>query len=105
MIYHLVLCKLADGVDEGRLEWMQRQTRLMLLKIPEVLSVRSGRNLEDNAEWPFFFAAEFYSTDQLASYAEHPVHVQFLEEVIKPYTKEWTILDFEMEPGKDRRLS
>lgn len=105
MIYHLVLCKLAEGVDEERLEWMQRQTRLRLLKIPEVLSVRSGRNLEDEGEWPFFFAAEFYSTDQLAAYAEHPVHVQFLEEVIKPHTTECKVLDFEMEPGKDRRLS
>ena len=75
MIHHLVLCQLAPGVDEERIEWMQRQTKSLLLKIPEVLHVRSGRSLEDEAAWPFFFSVELLSTDQLESYADHPVHV------------------------------
>jgi hypothetical protein len=105
MIHHLVLCQLAPGVDEERIEWMQRQTKSLLLKIPEVLHVRSGRNLEDESPWPFFFAVDFLSTDQLESYAEHPVHVKFFEEVIRPYTTERLSLDFELDPGKDRRFS
>lgn len=105
MIHHLVLCKLKPETDEERVEWMMRQTRSQLLKIPEVLSVRCGRNLDEDAEWPFFLAMDFENTDRLAAYAEHPVHVKFVEEVIKPHTFDHLSLDFEMEPGKDLRFS
>jgi hypothetical protein len=105
MIHHLVLCKLAPDVGEEQIEWMLRQTRSRLLKIPEVLQVRCGRNLDDGTEWPFFFSAEFLSTDQLAAYADHPVYGKFVEEVLRPMTTVCQSMDFEMEPGKDRRLS
>jgi hypothetical protein len=105
MIQHLVLCKLAPDTGDEQVEWMLRQTRSRLLKIPEVLQVRCGHNLDDNAEWPFFFSAEFLSTDQLAAYADHPVYTKFVDEVLKPMTLECQSMDFEMEPGKDPRLS
>jgi hypothetical protein len=105
MIQHLVLCKLTPGISGEEIEWMLRQTRSRLLKIPEVLQVRCGRSLDDEAEWPFFFSAEFLSTDQLAAYADHPVYNKFVDEVIKPLTVECQSMDFETEPGKDRRLS
>ena len=45
MIAHLLLYKLRRDVDETRLEEMVRTTRSILLKIPEVLLVHSGRNV------------------------------------------------------------
>ncbi len=101
MIHHLVLCKLAPEADEARIEWLMRQAKSNLLKIPEVLSVRCGRNLDASSEWGFFFATDFHSTDQMAAYAEHPVHLKFVENVILPYTTDRLILDYEMEPGKN----
>lgn len=105
MIHHLVLFKLAPEVDDATIEWMLRQTRSHLLKIPEVLNVKCGRNLEENAEWPFFLGLDFESTDKLAAYSEHPVHLKFVQEVIQPHTTERKALDFELEPGKDLRYS
>lgn len=105
MIHHLVLCQLSAGTDGERIEWMMRQTRSLLLKIPEVLSVRCGQNLDPSSEWGFFFSVEIESTEKFASYCEHPVHVKFVEEVIKPWTAGSKSLDFETEPGKDLRLS
>jgi hypothetical protein len=103
MIYHLVLFKLKPEVDEAKLEWMMRETRIQLLRIPEVLSIRCGKRVDSNVEWPFFLSVELDSTEKLALYAEDPNHMKFVEEVIKPNIAERLALDYEMEPGKRAR--
>lgn len=105
MIHHLVLFKLRPEVDDARLEWMMRETRIQLLKINGVLSVKCGRKIFPETEWPFFLVVECESLEKLRLYREDPIHVKFVEEVIKPYTTERLALDHEMEPGKDVRYS
>ncbi|MGC1479376.1 MAG: Dabb family protein [Chthoniobacterales bacterium] len=101
MVHHLVLFKLADGVDDDRVEWMMRQTRMMLLKIPEVQSVRCGKRIDPDAEWPFFLAVELENMERLAVYRDAPHHVKYLEEVIRPFTTDRLALDYETDPGRD----
>jgi hypothetical protein len=101
MIHHLVLFKLKAGVDGEKIEWMMRQTRIQLLKIPEVLTVRCGRTVDPEGEWPFFLSVEVESMDKLGMYAEDAVHIKFVEEVIKPHVEQSLSLDFETEPGKE----
>lgn len=105
MIHHLVLFKLKPEVDEEKIEWMMRETRIQLLKIPEVLSVRCGKRVEPDLEWPFFLVVELESLDKLKLYMEDPVHMKFVEEVIKPHITARLALDHEMDPGKDVRYS
>lgn len=105
MIHHLVLFRLKPEADEEKIEWMMRETRIQLLKIPEVLSVRCGKRIDEKSKWPFFLAVEIESRDKLAQYMSDPHHVKFVEEVIKPNTVERLALDYEMEPGKDIRYS
>jgi len=105
MIHHLVLFKVRPEVDEEKIEWMMRETRIQLLKIPEVLSIRCGKRLKENLEWPFFLAVEIENTEKLALYMTDPHHVKFVEEVIKPFTTDRLALDYETEPGKDVRFS
>jgi len=105
MLHHLVLMKLNPDVDEEKVEWMMRETRMQLLKIPEVLAVRCGRRLDDKQEWPFFLAIEVESTEKLAVYMADPIHIKFRDEVIFPNIAGFTMLDYEMEPGKDLRYS
>lgn len=105
MIHHLVLFKLKPSVDEERIEWMMRETRIQLLKIPEVLSVRCGKRVDPDSDWPFFLAVEIESLDKLALYAADPHHVKFVEEVIKPNTIARMALDYETAPGRDVRYS
>ena len=101
MIHHLVLFKVKPEVDEEKLEWMMRETRIQLLKIPEVLTVRCGKRIAPDLEWPFFLAVEVESLDKLKLYIEDPIHMKFVEEVIKPNILERLALDHEMEPGKN----
>jgi hypothetical protein len=103
MIYHLVLFKLKPEVDEAKVEWMMRETRMQLLRIPEVLSIRCGRRVDASLEWPFFLSVELDSPEKLTLYLEDPNHVKFVEEVIKPNIAERLALDYEMEPGKRKR--
>ena len=84
---------------------MVRSTRSMLLKIPEVLSVRSGRNIDPSAEWPFFLAVEVETLEKLRMYIEDPVHLKYLETVIKPNTTARFALDFQTDPSKDLKYS
>lgn len=105
MVHHIVLFKLKPGVTTGKVESMMRSTRMMLLKIPEVLSVKCGKTIVPQGEWPFFIEVDCESMDKLSAYRESPIHLKFVEEVIKPNTAECLALDYEMEPGKDVKYS
>lgn len=101
MIEHVVLFELAPGVDEDRIDWMMRETRLRLLKIPVILTVRCGKNTASPAKWGFFLAVTVESPSRLPLYAEHPVHKKFVEEIIRPHTVSCLAADFETLPGED----
>ena len=101
MIHHLVLFKLKPGVDDEKIEWMMRQTRIQLLKIPEVLNVKCGKPVTPDAKWPFFLSIDVESMEKLAMYSGDPNHVKFVEEVIRPNTTERLAIDYEMDPGRD----
>jgi len=105
MIHHVVLFKLKPEVTPEKLEEMMMNTRIQLLKIPEALSVRCGKRVDATNDWEFFLAVEVDSMDKLAIYRDDPIHIKFVEEVIKPNTLQRWALDYEMEPGKDVKFS
>lgn len=105
MVHHIVLYKLKAEVTPARVEDMMMNARMQLLKIPEVLSIKCGKRIEEEMDWPFFIAIDFESMDKYAIFREDPIFVKFMEEVIKPNTEDSLALDFEMDPGKDVRFS
>ena len=105
MVYHVVLYKLKPEVTPARVEDMMMNARMQLLKIQEVLSIKCGKRIEPEMDWPFFIAIDFESMDKYAIFCEDPIYVKFMEEVIKPNTEDSMVLDFEMDPGKDVRFS
>jgi hypothetical protein len=105
MIHHIVLYKLKPEVTPARVEEMMMNTRMQLLKIQEVLSIKCGKRVDPETAWPFFIAIDFESMDKFAIFQEEPIYVKFMEEVIKPNTADSLSLDFEMDPGKDVRFS
>jgi stress responsive alpha/beta barrel protein len=105
MVHHIVLYKLKPEVTPEKLEEMMMNTRISLLKIPEVLSVKCGKKIDPRSEYPFFIALDFESMDKLGVYRDDSIHLKFMEEVIKPNITERLALDYEMEPGKDVRYS
>jgi Stress responsive A/B Barrel Domain len=105
MVHHIVLYRLKSEVTPARVEEMMMNTRMQLLKIPEVLSIKCGKRIDPETDWPFFIAIDFESMDKFAMFREDSIYVKFVEEVIKPNTEDSLVLDFEMDPGKDVRFS
>lgn len=105
MVHHISLFKLKPDITPARLEEMMMNTRMQLLKIPEVLSIKCGKRIDSTMPWPFFIAIDFESMDKYDIYCEDPIYVKFVEEVIKPNVADTLKLDFEMDPGKDVQFS
>jgi len=105
MVHHVVLYKLKPEVTPARVEAMMMNARMQLLKIPEVLSIKCGKRIDPELDWPFFIAIDFESMDKYAIFREDPIFVKFTEEIIKPNTEDSLALDFEMDPGKDVQFS
>jgi hypothetical protein len=105
MVHHIVLFKLQPDTTNERIEEMMMKTRMQLLKIPEVMSVKCGKRIDPKCEWPFFIALEFESMDKLAIYREDSIHLKYVEEVLKPNIVDRLVLDYEMDPRKDVRYS
>jgi len=105
MVHHIVLYKLNSEVTPAGVEAMMMNARMQLLKIQEVLSIKCGKRIDPELPWPFFIAIDFESMDKYAIFREDPIYVKFVEEVIKPNTENFLVLDFEMDPGKDVRFS
>ncbi len=105
MVHHVVLYKLKSEVAPARVEQMMMNARMQLLKIPEVLSIKCGKRIDPEMDWPFFIAIDFESMDKYGIFREDPIFVKFTEEIIKPNTEDSLVLDFEMDPGKDVQFS
>ena len=105
MIHHVVYLQLNDNVGKAELEEMVRASRTWLLKIPEVLSVRSGRNLDSSSQWQFFYSFEVESKEKLNLIREDAFHLKFIETFIKPNTRHRFELIFELDPSKDLKYS
>ena len=105
MIHHAVYCQLQSGVDKPGLENLVRTSRSQLLKIPEVLAVRSGRNLDAQSRWQFFFSVEVESREKLRATLENPFYIKLLDRTIQPSIEDSFSLDFELDPCKDLKYS
>ncbi len=105
MIHHVVYFQLKPEVDAAMLEDLVRTSRSLLLKIPEVLSVRSGRNLDRDSQWQFFFCVEVDSLEKLRITLDDPFHIKLIERHIKPQTCGQFEMNFELDPSKNLKYS
>lgn len=105
MIQHLALFQLASDISDSALENLQRTTRTQLLKIPGILGVRAGRNLDPASNWGFFFALEVESREKLRICREDPVFVKFQHNLLQPLVSNSLELSFEMDPAKPLKYS
>ena len=105
MVHRITLFKLKPDITPAKLEQMMMTTRMSLLKIPEILSVKCGKAIDPKAEWPFFIALEFESLEKLAMTEDDAIYMKFAADVVKPHTADRLTLDYEMEPGKNIKYS
>lgn len=105
MIAYLSLYKLKPEVTEEKLEEMMARTRVNLLRVPEVLAVKTGKRVNPNDTFPWFVCLEVESMDKLAICQDDPNYIKYREEVLKPNVAEQEATAFEMEPRKDVKYS
>lgn len=106
MVHHITLFKLKPEVTPEKLEQMMMTTRMSLLKIPEILSVKCGKGIDSKtADWPFFISLEFESMEKLQMTQEEAIYMKFIADVVKPNAAERMTLNYEMEPGKNVKYS
>ncbi|MES2598739.1 MAG: Dabb family protein [Verrucomicrobiota bacterium] len=105
MIAYLSLYKLKPEVTEEALEQMMSRTRVNLLRVPEVLTVKTGKRVNPNDPFPWFVYIEVESMDKLAICQDDPHYIKFREEVLKPNVADQESTAFEMEPRKDVKYS
>ena len=105
MVHHVSLFKLKPEITPEQLERMMMTTRMSLLKIPEILSVKCGKNIDPKNEWRFFIALDFESLEKLAMTEEDAIYMKFNVDVIRGHTVEKVTYNYEMEPGKNTKFS
>ncbi len=105
MIAYLSLFKLKSEVTLEKLEEMMSQTRVQLLRVPEVLTVKTGKRVNPNDPFAWFVYLEVESMDKLVICQDDPHYIKFREEVLKPNVAEKEATAFEMEPRKDVKYS
>jgi hypothetical protein len=106
MIHHLVLLTAKPEVIPTKLEEIMVETRIRLLKIPEVNNLRVGKRVDTtNNPYTYFFSFDVENMDKLAYILENAVFFQFERQILGPFISTSKIFDYEMEPGKDVRYS
>jgi hypothetical protein len=106
MVHHICLVRFLEPVSDEILERLMVETRIRLLKIPEVLNLRVGKRINPQRNpYGFFFSFDTEDMQKLGIIRESAVYVQFERQVLEPHPHEAFELDFEMEPGKDVRYS
>ena len=105
MVHHVTLFKLKPEITPEQLESLMMTTRMTLLKIPEILSVKCGKNIDPKDEWRFFIALDFESLEKLAMTQDDAIYLKFMAESIRANTAENLTLNYEMEPGKNVKFS
>ena len=105
MVHQVALFKLKPEVTPAKLEEMMVATRMQLLKIPEILTVKCGKGIDRDQEWSFFITMDFESMEKLAVTEDDAIYMKYVSDVIQPNTTERLALCYEMEPGKNVRYS
>jgi hypothetical protein len=106
MIHHLVLLTTKPEVIPTKLEEIMVETRIRLLKIPEVNNLRVGKRVDTTSNpHTYFFSFDVENMDKLGFIHDNAVYTQFEKQILGPFVAASKILDYEMEPGKDVRYS
>lgn len=106
MVHEVILFKLISGNTDATVETLMVQSRMRLLKIPEIQRLACGKpiNSKDH-DCDFFLNLEYENLTKRKLAMESPVFVQYDVQILQPQVKSHQSFLFEAEPGKDVRYS
>jgi len=106
MVHEVILFELKPSATPATVESLMVESRMRLLKIPEVQRLACGKpiNTKDQ-DYQFFLNLEYENMTKRQLAMESPVYVQYDVQILKPHVARQESLLFEAEPGKDVRYS
>ncbi|MEO0452832.1 MAG: Dabb family protein [Verrucomicrobiota bacterium] len=106
MVHEILLFKLKAGKSSEVVEDLMVESRIRLLKLPEVQKLACGKPINtDEQSFDFFLNLEYENMTKRALVMDSPQYVQFEVQILKPNTTGKQAYLFESEPGKDVRYS
>jgi len=104
MLNLLIFCDLGSKPESKKLNELVRGSRSLLLKVPEVLSVSSGRNLDSKSQWQFNVSIHFENRQSMATAQSDPNYLKFEQEILAPWKATFQET-FETDPSKPLKYS
>lgn len=106
MVHHIALLKLKSSVTPEMVENLMVETRIRLLKIPEVMNLRCGKKIDaKNNSYEMFYSIDFENLNKLHIAQDSAIWIKFKHQILDPHVDLLTAYHYEMEPGKDIRYS
>jgi hypothetical protein len=106
MVHRLLLIKLKSECTPQQLENMMIETRMRLLKVPEVLNLQCGKKIKLHGnDHDMFIGIDVENTTKAKVLEDSAIYLQFQHQVLNPNSANVEVIDFEMEPGKDVQFS
>jgi hypothetical protein len=105
MVLEVLLYKLRPEADAVLLDDLMRRARSQLLRIPQVSSVRAGKEIVPDSGWPLVVALEFDNRARQAMAHDDPIWFKFTQDTMRPHVVEHLALVYELEPGRDVKHS
>jgi len=102
MVHHICLLKLKEGHKPEQIENLMVETRIRLLKIPEVINLRVGKKIDLKGNpHDVFFSLDCENLTKLRIIHDSAIYVKFKHQILDHHVESLTVLDYEMDPGKD----
>lgn len=96
MVKHIILWKLNDEHNTSEVKsGIKNGLEGLSGRIPGLLEIEVQTECLPTSNADVMLYSVFESFDALKGYAVHPAHVQVADELVRPYTKTRTCIDFE----------
>lgn len=93
-VHHLIIYNTENATDE-QVDTMMTKGRETLCKIPGVLRVETAIAVTENAKYKFTWVIEFTHENVIASYRDHPDHVNFADTLFRPIAGDRVSIDYQ----------
>lgn len=102
MVHHIRFLKLKATIKPDQIENLMVETRIRLLKIPEIMNLHVGKKIDvKHNPHDVFFSFDTESMAKLRIAEDDAVYIKFKHQILDQNVEQETALNFEMEPGKD----
>lgn len=91
---HVIIYNLSDVTDDDA-EAMMAEGRRVLSRIPGVREVVTGRAVKQDAQYQYTWLVRFCHEAVIDSYREHPAHVEFANNLFRPFAAGRVSIDFQ----------